>query len=116
MVTPKNIDYSVRVIPIIEETNSNRVPGSALNQNRHVQSVFVSRSYHQKYLLQRHPWLLQALDIDPEDLVESHVAARLNGFVGGYGKAAAFDAEWERLGLNSKMAEYVKKEMVKNKR
>ena len=80
------------------------------------QHVFVFCSYHQKYLLQRHPWLLQALDIDPEDLVESHVAARLNGFVGGYGKAAAFDAEWERLGLNSKMAEYVKKEMVKNKR
>ena len=78
--------------------------------------AFVFRRYHQKYLLQRHPWLLQALDIDPEDLVESHVAARLNGFVGGYGKAAAFDAEWERLGLNSKMAEYVKKEMVKNKR
>ena len=50
------------------------------------QHVFVFCSYHQKYLLQRHPWLLQALDIDPEDLVESHVAARLNGFVGGYGK------------------------------
>ena len=77
---------------------------------------FVPCRYHQKYLLQRHPWLLQALDIDPEDLVENHVAARLNGYVGGYGKASAFEAEWEGLGLNNKMAEYVKKELIKNKR
>jgi len=75
-----------------------------------------AEGYHQKYLLQRHPWLLQALDIDPEELVENHVAARLNGYVGGYGKAEEFEAEWEKLGLNNKMAEYVKKELIKNKR
>ncbi len=25
-------------------------------------------SYHQKYLLQRHPWLMNALGIDPEEV------------------------------------------------
>ena len=44
------------------------------------------------------------------------MAARLNGYVGGYGKAEEFEAEWEKLGLNNKMAEYVKKELIKNKR
>lgn len=74
-------------------------------------------SYHQKYLLQQHPWLLNALDIDPEDeLIESHVAARLNGYIAGYGQIPKFQAEWEKLGLNEKMAEYVKNRMMKVKR
>jgi hypothetical protein len=74
-------------------------------------------SYHQKYLLQQHPWLLTALDVDPgKELIASHVSARLNGFIGGYGKIKDFEAEWEKMGLNEKMAEYVKSQMVKNKR
>jgi peptide-methionine (S)-S-oxide reductase len=82
-----------------------------------MKAFYNAEGYHQKYLLQRHPWLLQALDIDPEDeLIESHVAARLNGFVGGYGKVKDFDDEWEKMGLNNKMAEYVKTQMANNKR
>ena len=43
-------------------------------------------SYHQKYLLQQHPWLMNALDISPgPELNNSHIATRLNGYVGGYG-------------------------------
>ncbi len=45
---------------------------------------------------------------------ESHVAARVNGFVGGYGKKADFEAEWQKLGLNEKMAEYVRDQHTKN--
>ena len=42
--------------------------------------VSVCRSYHQKYLLQKHGALISALDIEPgEELIKSHVAARLNG-------------------------------------
>jgi len=34
---------------------------------------FVSPSYHQKYLLQQHPWLMNQLDIDPgPELINSH--------------------------------------------
>ena len=74
------------------------------------------RSYHQKYLLQRHPWLLTALDIEPgEDLLNSHVACRLNGYVGGYGKPSDFDQEWEKLGLNEKMADYVRNQMKRGR-
>merc|ERR1712204_137878 len=45
-----------------------------------------AEDYHQKYMLQHHPWLLESLDIHPGDfLIKSHVAARLNGYIGGYG-------------------------------
>ena len=49
-----------------------------------------------------------------EELNESHVAARVNGFVGGYGVKADFEAEWEKLGLNEKMAEYIRDQHRKN--
>lgn len=79
------------------------------------EKFFVAEDYHQKYLLQQHGWLVNALDINPGDeLNESHVAARVNGFVGGYGKKTDFDAEWEKLGLNEKMADYVRTQHLKN--
>ena len=50
-----------------------------------------------------------------QELVDSHVACRLNGYVGGYGRRSDLDAEWEKLGLNEKMAEYVRKELIRAK-
>ena len=51
---------------------------------------------------------MESLDINPgEQLVSSHVAARLNGYVGGYGKVQDFNVEGPKLGLNEKMIEYV---------
>lgn len=79
------------------------------------EKFYIAEDYHQKYLLQQHGWLLSALDINPgEELNESHVAARVNGFVGGYGVKADFDAEWEKLGLNEKMSEYIRDQHRKN--
>ena len=63
-------------------------------------------------MLQHHPWLLESLDIHPGgDLIKSHVAARLNGYIGGYGKVHEFNIEAPQLGLNEKMMEYVTKKM-----
>ena len=42
-------------------------------------------SYHQKYMLRKHDWLLKALKLDNESLITSSAAARINGYVGGYG-------------------------------
>lgn len=77
-------------------------------------SVFFS--YHQKYLLQRHPHLAAALDVDPgEDLIQSHVAARINGYIGGYGSVADFDKEWKTWGITENMAEYIREVFVSAK-
>jgi len=80
------------------------------------EKLWEAEDYHQKYLLQQHPWLLTSLDIDPDDMIKSHVAARLNGYIGGYGKTSNFDSEWEKLGINDKMADYVRRQMIRNHR
>lgn len=52
---------------------------------------------------------MNMLDIDPgHDLNNSYVATRLNGYVGGYGTLAAFEAELPALGLDDKVADYVR--------
>lgn len=79
------------------------------------ESFYNAEGYHQKYLLQQHGTLLEALEITPDELNESHVCAKLNGWIGGYGKPAEFDAEWEKLGLNEKMAGYVRAAMTKRR-
>ena len=44
------------------------------------------RSYHQKYLLRKHDWLVSALGLqDDNKMIVSSVAARINGYIGGYG-------------------------------
>lgn len=71
-----------------------------------------AEDYHQKYLLQRHPFLINALDISPGDeLIKSHVAARINGYIGGYGTMDQFEEEWEKWGITEKMADYIRQHM-----
>lgn len=74
---------------------------------------YEAENYHQKYQLQRHPALVNALDVEPgEDLIKSHVAARINGYVGGYGSVSRYDKEWKTWGITEKMAEYIREELV----
>lgn len=78
-------------------------------------TFYEAEDYHQKYLLQQHPWLMNALDIEPgRELIDSYVAARLNGYVGGYGTMADFEAELPSLKLDDKIADYVRR-VMKNK-
>jgi len=75
-----------------------------------------AEDYHQKYLLQRYPYILAQMDIDPGDeLINSFVAARLNGYVGGYGTLSAFEGEKERFGLSPKIISYVQNIVAKAK-
>lgn len=72
-------------------------------------NLWLTLSYHQKYLLQRHPALTNALDVEPgEELIKNHVAARINGYVGGFGTMAGFDKEWKAWGITEEMAEYIR--------
>jgi len=63
-------------------------------------AFYEAEGYHQKYLLQKYPKVLEDLDIGPgSQLIKSYVAARLNGYLGGYGNLKAFEAETDNLGL-----------------
>jgi len=80
-------------------------------------TFYDAEDYHQKYLLQQHPWVMNVLDIEPgSELNNSHIAARLNGYVGGYGTFAAFEAELPKLGLDEKTADYIRHVMKRGNR
>jgi methionine-S-sulfoxide reductase len=64
---------------------------------------YLAEDYHQKYRLQSVPELLaefQAIYPDNGDLVDSTAAARVNGYVGGYGSLEQLEAEMGELGLS----------------
>ena len=55
---------------------------------------------HQKYILQRHSDVYRALKIKSNDqLMESTPAARLNGYVAGYGTKEQLEKEWASFGI-----------------
>lgn len=62
-----------------------------------------AEDYHQKYYLRQTFALFREISAvypDPTDLMNSTAAARINGFVGGYGTVAEMEALAERLGLS----------------
>jgi len=78
---------------------------------------YVAEDYHQKYLLQRHSNILDDLDIQPgEELTNSHIATRLNGYLGGYGSMDSFDKECEELELPKSVENYVRSHLGKYKK
>jgi peptide-methionine (S)-S-oxide reductase len=63
----------------------------------------LAEGYHQKYYLRQRPDLLaefEAIYPSPEALAGSTAAARVNGYLAGYGATAALQAELDRLGLS----------------
>jgi peptide-methionine (S)-S-oxide reductase len=63
----------------------------------------LAEDYHQKYYLRQAPGLLRELSRyypDSADLVNSRAAARLNGYVAGYGSPAQLKEELPGLGLS----------------
>jgi len=71
-------------------------------------AFYNAEDYHQKYLLQKHPELMEFLELKrgPE-LIKSHAAARLNGYISGYGTEAAFRDEMSSLDLCEDTIAYV---------
>jgi peptide-methionine (S)-S-oxide reductase len=49
------------------------------------------------------------LDLNNEELKNSQVAARLNGYLGGYSNTAKFNEEVKKLDLSEEQAEMVRK-------
>lgn len=63
----------------------------------------LAENYHQKYRLQREMDLMQEFArIYPafEDFINSTAAARVNGYLGGYGTAARLEVDLDGLGLS----------------
>ncbi len=70
---------------------------------RSVGTFYLAEDYHQKYLLKRRSDLASELyGIYPRenDLINSTAAARINGYVGGYGNSEQLAREIDLLGLS----------------
>lgn len=64
---------------------------------------YLAETYHQKYRLQQVPALLsefRAIYPQDDEFINSTSAARVNGYLGGYGTLAALQACIEDLGLS----------------
>jgi len=67
-----------------------------------------AEDYHQKYTLQQNGELSAAYELiypDIADFVASTAVARVNGYLGGNGSAAALEAEIDSLGLSPQASE-----------
>ena len=68
-----------------------------------VTRFYPAEPYHQKYQLRRERDIMEefkAMYPDDKDFVDSTAAARVNGFLGGYGGATLLQEEMDRLGLS----------------
>ena len=82
---------------------ASRIKGEVFTQIHPAGEFYLAEDYHQKYFLRRDQVLLNELtSIYPStrDLVSSTAAARLNGYVAGYGNRAGLEAELNSLGLS----------------
>jgi len=75
----------------------------------------LAEDYHQKWYLRKHTILIDALDCTDRELIDSHVATRLNAYVSGKGNIDKLNAEIEEFKLNENAKEYVI-EKVKNQK
>ncbi|HUT18606.1 MAG TPA: peptide-methionine (S)-S-oxide reductase, partial [Anaerolineae bacterium] len=67
---------------------------------------YLAEDYHQKYNLQRARAYYEELSTiypEIEDLVDSTAAARLNGYLAGYGTQEQLEREIGELGLSAKL-------------
>ena len=71
---------------------------------------YLAEDYHQKYYLRHDRTLLAELaDYTPRELVESTVAARLNGYISGQSTLAQLHDELPQLGLSAAAAMHLER-------
>lgn len=72
-------------------------------------------SYHQKYRLQNHPWLVETTGLTTGEILRtSPLAAKLNGYIAGVGSLEQLEKDLLNFGLSDKAAQYIKKYLIKN--
>ena len=101
----------------------NRI-SSELDEKVHTEIIplerfYLAEMYHQKYHLQGYEELISEYrTIYPNftDILNSTSAARVNGYIGGYGDSAKFENEFPILGLSEDKGAFLRKIINGNKR
>jgi peptide-methionine (S)-S-oxide reductase len=72
------------------------------------ETFYLAEDYHQKYSLRGKKQFYEELALiypTTEDLIASTAAARINGYLGGYGTRAQLEQELDSLGLSPEASE-----------
>lgn len=80
-----------------------KMKAAVYTEIRPFSAFYMAEYYHQKYLLQGEPSLIKELELMyplPSDLINSTAAARVNGYLGGYGTYEGLQVEIYDLGLS----------------
>jgi len=79
------------------------------------ETFYNAEDYHQKYLLRRNSRIFNSLNLTDPQVITSHVAARLNGYVNGHGRMADLLNEIGSWKLNEKQEELVRDAVANQK-
>jgi len=80
-----------------------KLSGTVLTEITPFEKFYYAEDYHQKYRLRQMPELINAfMEIYPisKDLINSTAAARVNGYLGGYGSVEQLQKEVNQFGLS----------------
>jgi peptide-methionine (S)-S-oxide reductase len=122
--SPTNRPYSRQYASIIfthdEEQHRLALETKAREEAQRGQTIYteivpytefwLAEDYHQKYRLRQTGDLMAEFATiypDPIDFVNSSAAARVNGYLGGNGTLAQFEAEIDELGLSAEARQYL---------
>jgi len=78
---------------------------------RKAETFYNAENYHQKYMLRQDHQLLSALKLSDEELIKSTAAAKLNGYVRGFGTMADFEADKNTFGLPPNVMDHLQKKV-----
>jgi peptide-methionine (S)-S-oxide reductase len=96
-------DEQKRVALETRDREAAKVRGTIVTEIVPFAAFYLAEAYHQKYYLQQVPELMREFStIYPvaQDFTNSTAAARVNGYVAGYGSPDALKTEIDSLGLS----------------
>ena len=95
--------YHTREQKEVLEKSLKKLPGRVETEVLLFSAFYPAEDYHQKFYLQRHLEIkkeLRSFYQDFESFVRSTSAARVNGFLGGYGSRDDFERIFPEIGLS----------------